>query len=224
MAGAGALRQFLDRSIAAAVRRTGPESGAPERIERIVRELPHMTRAYSPEAIAQAAMEARDNQLIGLRPSQFLQLAEPIPAEQALPYVEHYKQLLDAGKWVEPEPGLFNERYLEHMRQQPFEGFESMPLLGYRNNFPDRPGLSGRIAAHDGRHRMMTVRDMFGDADPWLVNVMSPSNADVLPKHPYSVYPQVEENMLMYSTPMDLSRVPRFKEGGLACCARCRGK
>ena len=222
MAGSGALRQFLNAAIEKAVRRTGPDSGHPERIERILAELPHTADVFSPTAVAEAAMGASPNQIMGLKPSEFKQLAAPLDADMVRPYIDHYKRLVQSREF-QPNSDLFTEYANKRWSEKPFEGFSDVPFLQYANRWPDRPGLSGRIMGHEGRHRMLTIGELFGDDLRWPVQVMG-EKTDALPRFPFSVYPQVTEDMLYYTSPMDLTRRPRFARGGLACCERCAGR
>lgn len=218
--GAGALRQFLNASINKAIRRSGPDSGAPERIERILTELPHTAEVFSPSSIADAALGASPNQIIGLKPSEFRQLAAQIPIEEMRPFLDHYKQLLQTREFT-PQPELFNDWYNKTRSEQPFEGFDSIPFLQYRASWPDNPKLSGRIKGHEGRHRMQSINELFGDDLPWPVQIMG-EKEHAFPRSPFIVYPQVEDDMLPYARPMDLTRRPRFARGGAIRCGGLR--
>ena len=161
----GALKNWLDEAIDYAVRRRTHDAGEVERIEKIAKELPIVPSVYSPEALAERAVFAKPNELIAMPPERFLRLAEPIEGEylkQAGPYVEHYKDLIKSGQWVEPQSGLFNKNYLEKQREKPFKGFSDIPYLLAK---------MGQVIGHEGRHRNMAIADLFGSSEPSIVDV-----------------------------------------------------
>lgn len=176
------------------------------RAGKLYEELPHTQKAYSPQAVANILEWAPQNDIVGLRPREFRELSEYLSREQADPYVAHYKNLLEQRKWVEPPPDLFMEHYLETVRNQPFEGFSSVPFLQYKQD-PTSP-IRGQIMGHEGRHRFLTLEDLYGPDLDWPVRISN--THDRLPKHPMMVYPQHG-----LTPSLDLSRKPRFAQGGL---------
>ena len=182
---------------------------SPHNIERAARmydELPHVQKAYSPRAVANAFEWAPLNDIVAMRPRDFRNLSEYLPDEQAAPYVKHYKDLLEQKRWVEPEPGAFMEHYLETVRNQPFEGFSGVPFLQYKQDPTSK--IRGQIMGHEGRHRFRAIEDLFGPDLDWPVRISD--THDRLPKSPLMVYPQ--GGML---PAIDLSRKPRYARGGL---------
>ena len=178
----------------------------PKRAAQLYEELPHVAKAYSPQSVANALEYAPEGQILGMRPQQYRNLAAYLSKEQADPYVAHYADLLKNRAWVEPPKGLFMEHYLDTVRDQPFEGFSSVPFLQYMQDPTSK--IRGQITGHEGRHRNLAVEDVFGPDLEWPVRFSNIK--DPLPKSPLLIYPEGG-----IGSSHDLSRNKRFAQGGL---------
>lgn len=177
-----------------------------QRITRVFEELPHVPQTYSPEAVAFATRTTPENELFTLTPGEFRSLAHNLPRDQALPYVNHYQNLISSGDWVDPPPGIFMDHYLERMRKRPFEGFDDLPFLQFRLD-PEVPSV-GQVTGHEGRHRNLTLEQLFGPDKEWLVRAIPEYNRrDRLPITLYG-----ED---LFSPAIDLSKKRRYASGGI---------
>lgn len=210
------IAKWMDEAIAYARNRRLYDAGEEERIERIAQELPVVPEIFSPQAVAEKAVFAPPNSLVGMSPREFLKTAWPLDTESARPYIEHYKDLIREGKFVDPQPGLFNGRYVEAQRAKEFKGFEDVPFLRYRQMYDDRPLLSQQAVGHEGRHRNMVISELFGPDTPSLVHMVpgyNQRNLDFIS----TIYPETESvSDLMYRSPIELDRRRRYAKGGLA--------
>lgn len=210
------LRRWLDEAIEFARNRRTHDAGEAERIERIAKELPVVPRVFSPQAVAEKAVFADPNSLVGMTPRQFEKTAWPLDVEAVRPYIEHYKDLVRADQFVEPAAGLFTPRGLASMREKGFKGFSDVPFLQYRQMHDDAPMLAQRATGHEGRHRNKAIEELFGPDEPSLVHMIPGVNQSALSRIT-SLYPEVENvSDLMYRQPVDLDRKLRFAGGGLA--------
>ena len=210
------LRRWLDEAIEFARNRRTHDAGEAERIERIARELPVVPRVFSPQAVAEKAVFADPNSLVGMTPRQFEKTAWPLDVEAVRPYIEHYKDLVRADQFVEPAAGLFTPRGLTSMREKGFNGFSDVPFLQYRQMHDDAPMLAQRATGHEGRHRNKAIEELFGPDEPSLVHMIPGVNQSALSRIT-NLYPEVENvSDLMYRQPVDLDRKLRFAGGGLA--------
>lgn len=217
------LKRWLDEAIEFARNRRLYDSGEAERIERIAKELPVVPRAFSPRAVAEKAVFAEPNELVGMTPREFLQTAWPLDVEQVRPYIEHYKDLVREDRFVEPPSGLFTERGLQRMREKGFQGYEDIPFLQYRQMYDDRPLMAQRAVGHEGRHRNVALSELFGPDEPSLVHMIPGVNQPRL-NFISSIYPEVENpSDLMYRNPVTLDRSRRYAEGGLARILKSQG-
>lgn len=182
------------------------EAAHRSRAEELYERLPHISEVYSPKAVADAVEWTPSRDIVAMRPKEFRDLSEYLPREQADPYVAHYRDLVKNKRWVEPQPNLFMEHYLDTVRNRPFEGFSSIPFLQYKQD--PTSAIRGQIMGHEGRHRFLTIEDLFGPDLDWPVRISN--THDSLPKHPMMVYPQGGMRPAI-----DLSRKPRFAQGGL---------
>lgn len=200
---------WLDKAIAL----TRRHEGQIPRLERLHQEFPMMADVYSPKAVSDMVLRSPEGSIMGLTPRRFLDIAAPLDRAVADPYVQHYKELLQNRGWVDPQdPNLYTDWYLNKARQTPFEGFDDVPLLIYKDLYKDSPGLAGIISGHEGRHRSHVISDLFGPGTPMPVQLMG----DRVPRRPYSVYPEVHDpSRLQYYVPRDWSGLNRFRHGGL---------
>ena len=190
--------------LAKAVSILGDSAQGGERLKNLS-QLPKVEKYFSPLAAVNAIRRSDPGQVIALTPEEFLYLAAPLQKSQAQPYINHYKDLISKGDWVDPLPGLFMDHYLEFARNRPFEGFSDIPFLEYMQD----PSLAtrGQIRGHEGRHRMNVVQEL----DPGIrIPVRISTTRDTLPEKPRLVYPETGSG-----DSLDLTKLPRFADGGI---------
>ena len=190
--------------LAKAVSILGDSAQGGERLKNLS-QLPKVEKYFSPLAAVNAIRRSDPGQVIALTPEEFLYLAAPLQKSQAQPYINHYKDLISKGDWVDPPPGLFMDHYLESARNRPFEGFSDIPFLEYMQD----PSLAtrGQIQGHEGRHRMNVVQEL----DPGIrIPVRISTTRDTLPEKPRRVYPETGSG-----DSLDLTKLPRFADGGI---------
>lgn len=196
------VRKWLDQVL----RRVQPEDA--ERVENIVRDMPHTAEIYTPEAVSRAVDSAA--QLRGTTPDQFLELAYPLGEldEFSEGLVKHYADLVRGGKWSEPGPDLFKDHYLERQRRTPFEGFSDVPFLQMQEN-----PMSWLTTGHEGRHRNVVLQELYGEDTPQLTRFLKEYDSE----KPLKIkYPHIVESEEGYGGTLDLSRTKRYAKGGLA--------
>lgn len=193
-AGLGEIRKWLND-----LHQGLPTDLDKERSIALIKDMPHMAEVYRPQAVARALIGTE--QLRGVTPAEFLQLAYPLDyTDDVLDTVEHYKDLVRTGTWQEPRAGLFKDWYLAERRNTPYEGFSDVPFLTMR----EEP-FSWKTVGHEGRHRMNVLGDLYGMQEPTLTRIK-----DVTRKYPSIV----ESEKGGYG--LDLSRTKRYAKGGLA--------
>ncbi len=207
------IAKWYDDAVSRILKRRTHDAGEPERLYSMTQDMPHMTEIFSPDAAAELLVRHPEGFVKPLTPGEFRSLAAPLPRDQVEPYIEHYKDLLTQQRWVEPPPGLFQDRYLNQMREKGFEGFEDVPRLWYHPAFPDEPNLSGRITGHEGRHRAYAIEDLYGPDVEMPVGFYNPGNTD---RVPYFMYPETPDPQdLLYKRSIEMPR-RKYAKGGLA--------
>lgn len=179
------------------------------RLEQLVRELPHTAEMYAPRALGYALNDP-STQVRGLTPQQFLDLAYPLDTSDAFTQstLAHYRDLTRSGTWQEPTPGIFQERYLEKQRSQPFDGFSDVPFLLMQEG-----PMSWLTKGHEGRHRMNVSKELYGSDTPSVVRIRPYGSGKLTRKFPSIVQPEEAA----YSRPwQDLSKTTRYARGGLS--------
>lgn len=206
------IAKWYDDAVSQILKRRTHDAGEPERLYSMTQDMPHMAEIFSPDAAAELLVRHPEGFVKPLTPSEFRGLASPLPRDQVEPYIEHYKDLLTQREWVEPPPGLFQERHLQRMREQPFQGFDDVPRLWYQPAFPDDPNLSGRITGHEGRHRAYAIEDLYGPDIEMPVGFYNPGDTD---RVPFFMYPETRDPQdLIYKRTMEMPR-RKYAEGGL---------
>lgn len=154
---------YLDDFVKAVRKEASGAIGEPwyiSRGEAILKDNPAVSEVYSPEALAYMTTYARPDAIEAMLPRTFHSLAFPLDEQASRDYINHYKDLIRAGEWVEPKAGLFNQWYLDKMASQPYRGFSSIPQLTARTS-PN--SMIPYIAEHEGRHRNYALQEIYGD-------------------------------------------------------------
>lgn len=208
MSGLGGLARYFD-DVMRTIRRPDLDE---IRVQRILEDMPYTADIYAPEALGRAVSSGV--QLRGVTPDQFTELAYPLELTgTAKNLVEHYADLLRNKRWTEPTPGIFTQRYLDQQRAKPFLGFDDVPFL----EVSTKPG-QWRVTGHEGRHRNMALRKLYGADTPQLTRFLKQydSEKSLGFRIPEQVIPEVETG---YFT--DLRGTKFYKKGGLMQVHKC---
>ena len=177
------------------------------RLQALLKDIPQTAELFAPRAVV-PMLNSSSVQVRGLSPREFLDLAYPLDTSDKFTQntLAHYADLVRSGKWSEPEPGIFNDRYLRSKRAEYYQGLSSIPYL----NVTEKP-MSWLVGGHEGRHRMNVAKQLYGE-DVQVPTAITSSGA-LTHKFPSIVTP---EDAGYSRGNVDLSKTKRYVLGGLA--------